>query len=79
MYESRLYFTNGIISFELDALNGEPGIYSARYGFDESLDDWGRLLLLLKNTDTKTLKLCFGIFITLIGIIMLYNEVGGRK
>ena len=24
MYESRLYFTNGIISFELDALNGEP-------------------------------------------------------
>ena len=35
--------------------------------------------LLLKNTDTKTLKLCFGIFITLIGIIMLYNEVGGKK
>lgn len=36
----------------VDALGGEPGIYSARYGFDESLDDWGRLQLLLKNTET---------------------------
>ncbi len=35
----------------VDALCGEPGIYSARYGFDDSLDDWGRLLLLLKNTE----------------------------
>ena len=35
----------------VDALGGEPGIYSARYGFDESLDDWGRLELLLKNTE----------------------------
>ena len=35
----------------VDALNGEPGLYSARYGFDETLDDWGRLLLLLKNTE----------------------------
>ena len=35
----------------VDALNGEPGIFSARYGFDDSLDDWGRLQLLLKNTE----------------------------
>ena len=35
----------------VDALGGEPGIYSARYGFDENLDDWGRLELLLKNTE----------------------------
>ena len=35
----------------VEALGGAPGIYSARYGFDESLDDWGRLLLLLKNTE----------------------------
>ena len=33
------------------ALGGEPGIFSARYGFDESLDDWGRLQLLLKNAE----------------------------
>ena len=35
----------------VDALNGEPGIYSARYGFDESLNDYDRMMLLLKNTE----------------------------
>ncbi len=33
----------------VEALKGQPGIYSARYGFDESLNDRGRLELLLKN------------------------------
>ncbi len=35
----------------VDALGGQPGVYSARYGFDESLDDWGRLCLLLRNME----------------------------
>ncbi len=35
----------------VDALGGEPGIYSARYGNDPSLDDKGRYELLLKNME----------------------------
>ena len=35
----------------VDALGGAPGVHSARYGADPALDDWGRLLLLLKNTE----------------------------
>lgn len=36
----------------VEALDGAPGIYSARYGNDPTLDDWGRLCLLLKNMET---------------------------
>lgn len=36
-------------------------------------------ILLLKNVDTGTLKLVFGFFIILVGILMLYNELGTRK
>ena len=32
----------------MDALGGEPGVYSARYG-GEGLDDNGRMMLLLEN------------------------------
>lgn len=35
--------------------------------------------VLLKNTDTSTLKLFFGVFIVIVGIAMLYNELGSRK
>lgn len=35
--------------------------------------------LLLKNTDTGTLKRIFGIFITIIGILMLLNELSTKK
>lgn len=35
----------------VDALNGAPGVYSARYGFDDTLDDVGRMNLLLKNME----------------------------
>ena len=35
--------------------------------------------LLLKNADTRVLKLVFGIFIIIVGVIMLYNELAQRK
>ena len=69
----------------VDALNGEPGIYSARYGFDESLDDWGRLLLLLKNTEhvpdgqRQAQFVCVISFITPEGkIIQARGEIRGE-
>ena len=69
----------------VDALNGEPGIYSARYGFDESLDDWGRLELLLKNTEhvpdgqRQAQFICVISFITPEGkVIQARGEIHGE-
>ena len=69
----------------VDALNGEPGIYSARYGFDDSLDDWGRLLLLLKNTENipdgqrQAQFVCVITFITPEGkVIQARGEIHGE-
>ncbi len=41
----------------VDALNGEPGVYSARYG-GEGLDDTGRWQLLLKNMKGTENRAC---------------------
>ncbi len=69
----------------VDALNGAPGIYSARYGFDETLDDWGRLLLLLKNTENvpdgqrQAQFVCVISFVTPDGeIIQARGEIHGE-
>lgn len=59
----------------VDALNGEPGIYSARYGFDDSLDDWGRLLLLLKNTETVPDGSRQAQFVCVITLVMPNGQV----
>ncbi len=59
----------------VDALNGEPGIYSARYGFDESLDDWGRLQLLLKNMENVPDDRRQGKFVCVITMITPENEI----
>ena len=39
----------------VDALNGAPGVYSARYG-GEGLDDRGRTALLLENMRGQTTR-----------------------
>lgn len=69
----------------VDALNGEPGVYSARYGFDEGLDDWGRMMLLLKNTEhvpdgrRQAKFVCVISFITPDGkIIQARGEIHGE-
>ena len=69
----------------VDALNGEPGVYSARYGFDERLDDWGRMMLLLRNTEhvpdgqRQAKFVCVISFITPEGkIIQARGEIHGE-
>ena len=69
----------------VDALGGEPGIYSARYGFDDSLDDFGRLRLLLKNTEQvpdgqrQAQFVCVITFVTPDGkVIQARGEVHGE-
>ena len=69
----------------VEALGGEPGIYSARYGFDDSLDDFGRLQLLLRNTENvpdgqrQAQFVCVITFVTPDGkVIQARGEVHGE-
>ncbi len=67
----------------VDALNGEPGVYSARYG-GEGYDDKGRVQLLLKNMkdvpdEKRTAR--FVCVITLVGdegVLTARGECEGR-
>ena len=59
----------------VDALNGEPGIYSARYGFDDSLDDRGRLQLLLKNMESVPDGSRQGKFVCVITMVTPNGEI----
>ena len=59
----------------VDALNGEPGIYSARYGFDESLDDAGRVDLLLKNMENVPDGCRQAKFVCVITLVMPDGQV----
>lgn len=54
----------------VDALNGEPGVYSARYGFDDRLDDRGRMELLLKNMENVPDGQRQGKFVCVITFLM---------
>ena len=46
---------------EVDALNGEPGIYSARYAGEHSKDDENiaKLILNMDQYDNRTARFCF--------------------
>ena len=67
---------------EVDALGGEPGIYSARYG-GAGLDDEGRVRLLLKNmenvadSDRTARFVCAITYIDSDGVITVRGECEG--
>ena len=69
----------------VDALNGEPGVYSARYGGDPAMTDWDRMMLLLKNTETvpddrrQAKFVCVISFVTPAGdVIQARGEIHGE-
>ena len=69
----------------VDALNGEPGVYSARYGGDPTMSDWDRLELLLKNTENipdgqrQAQFVCVITFVTPEGqVIQARGEIHGE-
>ena len=49
------FVENAMLKAKVDALNGGPGVYSARYGGEE-LDDRGRYTLLLQNMRGQTTR-----------------------
>ena len=69
----------------VDALNGEPGVYSARYGGDPTMSDWDRLELLLKNAENipdgqrQAQFVCVITFVTPEGqVIQARGEIHGE-
>ena len=69
----------------VDALNGEPGVYSARYGGDPAMTDHDRMMLLLKNAEAipdgqrQAKFVCVISFITPDGrIIQARGEIHGE-
>ena len=56
----------------VDALNGAPGVYSARYG-GEGLDDVGRYRLLLENMRGQLDRRCW--FVSVITLCMPNGDV----
>ena len=69
----------------VEALNGEPGVYSARYGGDPAMSDWDRMMLLLKNTENvpdgqrQAKFVCVISFVTPNGeVIQARGEIHGQ-